>query len=213
MELATEQTRELPLIGLLSEEKYEIINFKKGQLIYCEGNTPLGVFLVKVGKIKVSKSGSSGKEQIIRIIKPGEFINFSELITNIKFRSTAKALENSVLFFIERETFKKYLKNSTSISEQFIIHLSKELLKAEERMAGLSYKQVRARVAEALIELTGADAYSVNISRKDLACFIGAAKETLNRIISELRKEGVVTIAKSTIKIENRPQLIVYSNN
>ena len=213
MEITDGNINFLPYMGLVKQGQTDIINFQKGQLIYFEGNTPLGVYIVKEGKVKTTKCGSNGKEQIIRILRAGEIINYSELITGKKFKSTARAMQDSALFFIGKEEFVKYLKLLPSVSRELIIHLSKELLKAEDRIAGLSFKPAKARIAEALINLSDENQQPVNISRKDLACFVGTAKETLNRIISELCKDGLIKVNKSTIEIENRSQLQACSEN
>jgi CRP/FNR family transcriptional regulator, polysaccharide utilization system transcription regulator len=199
------------ILDLVSEENPDIMMFKKGQLIYFEGNTPMGVFFVKAGKVKIIKSGSCGREQIIRILMPGEIINSCELFTNQKFSATAKAIEDSTLIFIGIEKFKAMMKQYPVLSEQFIIHLSNELLKADEKIAGLSYKSVKVRIAEALISLSENNQQAISISRKDLASYVGTAKETLNRFISEFNKEGIISIGKNSIKIINLAKLKTYS--
>lgn len=211
MEQSTDEKSKL-FRGLVTEETTDLIKYKKGQYIYLEGNTPLGVFLIKEGKVKIAKSGSSGKEQIIKILQSGDIINYSELITNKKFKSTAKAIEDSSLFFIGKEEFRSLLKKQPQITEQFVIHLSNELLNAEDRIADISYKPVKARIADALIGFSNENQGAITISRKDLACFVGTAKETLNRIISELKREEAIFVSKGALKIKNISKLKSLSN-
>ncbi len=123
------------LLEVVPEEEVDQMIYKKGQLIYFEGNTLMGVLFVRSGKVKISKSGSCGKEQIIRIAMPGEIINSCEIFTNLKFSSTAMALEDAILLFIGLEKFKSYIKKHPVLSEQFIIYLSNELLKADDKLA------------------------------------------------------------------------------
>jgi CRP/FNR family transcriptional regulator, polysaccharide utilization system transcription regulator len=200
------------LLDIVSEENPDLMMFKKNQLVYFEGNTPMGVFFVKAGKVKITKSGSCGREQIIRILTPGEIINSSELYTDQKFSATAKALEDSTLLFVAMDKFKILVKQYPVLSEQFIIHLSNELLKADEKIAALSYKPVKARIAEALIALSDENKQAIEISRKDLACYVGTAKETLNRFISEFKKEGLISIGKNSIKIQDLSKLKTYNS-
>jgi CRP/FNR family transcriptional regulator, polysaccharide utilization system transcription regulator len=196
--------------SFISQNEVDVAHYKKGQPVYLHGNTPLGVYVVKEGKVKVVKCGSCGKEQIVRIVEPGGVFSCSELLTRQSFKSTAISLEDTVLYFIARDNFRDLLKKYPIISEQFIIELSNELLTAEEKIATLSYKPVKARVAEALITLSNVGDDVVGISRKDLACFVGTAKETLNRVISEFKKDGLITLESGGIKIENHLKLKNY---
>ncbi len=185
------------------------MQFKKGQVIFCEGNTPLGVFFVRQGKIKISKLGSDGKEQIIRIAAPNEMLGYTDIVSHTKYSTSAKAIEDTVLMFVSKQQFWSMIKEQPDLFENFILLLSMDLKEAENKIADLAYKPVRGRLADALIYLTNkfseenADLHHISITRSDLACYVGTAKETVNRLLSEFRHENLVETDGTKINILN----------
>ncbi len=197
------------------ESKSDHLEFKRGQLIYCEGSTPLGVYFVRKGKVKMSKIGSDGKEQILRIATPEEMLICSDLISDSRYSTSAKALEDTTLLFIPKSEFWKMLRQEQKVLEQFVLLLSCDLKMAETKIADLAYKPVRGRLADALLFLS--EKYNhdnkkdekivVAIKRSDLASFVGTAKETVNRLLSEFRTENIIETEGHDITIINMPKL------
>lgn len=198
-----------------AESKSDYLEFKRGQLIYCEGSTPLGVYFVRKGKVKMSKMGSDGKEQILRIVTPEEMLSCSDLISDSRYSTSAKALEDTTLLFIPKLEFWKMLRQEQKVLEQFVLLLSSDLKMAETKIADLAYKPVRGRLADALIFLSEKynhdnkknDKIKVSIKRSDLASFVGTAKETVNRLLSEFRSENIIETDGHDIAIVNMQKL------
>lgn len=204
---------------MLSKEKFQTIQFKKEQLLYCERNTPLGLYCVHSGKIKIYKLGSDGKEQMIRIASEGDFLGYEHLITGSNYSSSATVLEDTTLYFIPKQDFLGLLKNNEKFSTDFLTLLCQSLLDTEKKMINIAYKPVRGRLAEALLLLnnifgnTGNTTISpISLSRDDLANYIGTAKETAIRMLSEFRKEKLVSTEGNYIKILNPNELSRISN-
>ncbi|MHB1278334.1 MAG: Crp/Fnr family transcriptional regulator [Bacteroidia bacterium] len=194
------------------------LEYKKGQLIYCEGSTPLGIYFVQEGMVKIYKLGSDTKEQIVRIATPEEMLSYVDLISNIRYTTSARALENTVLLFVPKQEFWKTIKEHMPLFENFVLLLSMDLRQAEDKITNLAYTPVRGRLADALITLEQKfhkdqkmPAY-VSLTRSDLACFVGTAKETVNRLLSDFRHEGLVSTEGTKINILNLPGLIRVSN-
>ena len=206
---------ESPFLGMeIADEDYDQLQCKKGQFIYCEGSTPLGAHFVNKGKVKISRIGSDGKEQIMRIATPGEMLSYTDLISNTRYTTSAKALEDGSLLFIPKQDFWNTMKEQNKLYEQFVQMLSKDLTEAEERITDLAYKPVRGRLADALVSLAKKfnknehlGNMSIHITRSDLACFVGTAKETVNRLVSEFRKEQIITTEGTRINIVNLQKL------
>lgn len=202
-----------------SKEKFQTMEFKKEQLLYCERNTPLGLYCVRSGKVKIYKLGSDGKEQMIRIASRGDFLGYEYLITGSRYTSSATVLEDTTLYFIPKQDFLKLLKNNEEFSADFLVLLCQSLLDTEKKMINIAYKPVRGRLAEALLSLNNMFGNTVNntsspisISRDDLANFIGTAKETAIRMLSEFKKAKLVATDGVHIKILNPDELSRISN-
>ena len=199
-------------------EKADVLFFKKGQLIYHEGSTPLGAYFVDKGKVKISKTGSLGKEKIVRIVKHTELLSFSDLFSRCRYSTTAETLEESYLLFVSKEDFWKILEAHQDIFSVLLCQLAQDINKIEETATDLAYKPVRGRLADAILALDNDfngkvnSNHSISLSRADLAGYIGTVKETVNRLLSELREEKIIFTSGSRIKINDIDKLIKISN-
>ncbi len=200
----------------IENEDVNFLRYKKNQIIYSEGNTPMGLYYVQTGKIKIFKIGSDGKEQIIRIAGEGEVLSCASLICNNKYNTSAISMDDSVLVFIYKQDFWNHINHNLS---GFLQLISQDIINAEEKITDLAYKPVRGRLAQALLSLCKKfngridKNLTITISRNDLACFIGTATETVNRLISEFRKDNIITTSAKKITIINSEYLVKVSNN
>lgn len=195
------------------ESKADIVHYKRRQIIYAEHGTPLGVYIILDGKVKITKTSIDGKEQIVRIAANGEPLGLVDLAADSTYGATAEALEDSRISFVPRWEFWNIVHGSPELFDELLRLVSAELKLAEEKMADLAYKPVKVRLADALLELqtkfdpAGSGKQDINLSRYDLACYIGTAKETVNRVMSELRGDNLVSTHGKAIHIENRAGL------
>ena len=187
-------------------DKLDMLFFKKGQVIFSEGSTPLGAFFLKKGKVKISKTGSQGKEQIIRIVTQREFLSHTDLFTNSRYSTSAKALEDSYLLFISKQEFWEMLREQNHLFEQLLHQISLDVKSVEGKIVDLAYKPVRGRLADAILDLdkkfnedTGQ--HYVFITRADLASYVGTVKETVNRLLSEFRNERLIATNGTRINL------------
>lgn len=193
--------------------------YKKGEYIFKEGTRPYGVFCVNIGKIKLSKLGDDGKEQIIRLVKLGDPLGYRALLSGDLYNSSAIALEDSGVCFIPKELFLGILQKDSSLSLEMMKLLSDDLRKAELQITHLAQKPVRERVAEALLfikETYGLEkddqTIAVQITREDLANIVGTATETAIRLLSEMNRDKIINLEGKRIKILNMQKLIRTAN-
>jgi len=188
--------------------------YKRGQSIFQEGNKPFGIFCLHEGKVKVTKIGSEGKEQIVRLAKPGDTMGYRALLSDTRYSASGVALEDTKVCFISSEDFNLLLSKNYLVAKDMMKMLSNALADAEQAIAQLATKPVRERIAEALLLLKyvygkeDEKVFSISLSREDLASLVGTAKETAIRFLSELKDEGVVSSQGSTITIL-RPEALV----
>ncbi|MBJ6119761.1 Crp/Fnr family transcriptional regulator [Pontibacter sp. BT310] len=183
--------------------------FKKGQVIFHEGTRPSGLHCINSGKVKVTKMGSDGKEQIIRLAKPGDVVGYRALMADSNYSASAVALDDAVVCFIPKSQFLDLISSNVEFSGGLMKLFSKALGEAEERMVQMAYKPVRERLAEALLLLQKTyqqqpeveDKFTISISREDLASIVGTAKETTIRLLSEFKDESIITTKGSSITI------------
>lgn len=192
--------------------------YKKGQVIFHEGNRPFGLFCVFNGKVKVSRLGSDGKEQIIRLAKSGDTLGYRSLIENSKYTASAIALDDTEACFIPATDFNKLIDSNVKVANDLMRMLAKALGDTQDKFIHLAMKPVRERLAEALLLLqstyqkTEDRQFSIAISREDLAAIVGTAKETVIRFLSEFKEEGIVSTQGSTITILSADKLVKISS-
>lgn len=188
--------------------------YKKGQLIFSENGLPLGLFCVNSGKIKLSTSGPDGKEQILRLIKGGDILGYRALISNDRYHCNAVALEDCSICIVDKTYFMKLAMENIPLCRAIFKKISDDLKKAEQHIVSLSQKNVRERMAEALLFFKATYGYesdgqtlSVQLSREEIADFVGTSTESAIRILSEFNSDKIIELAGKKIIIINPDKL------
>ncbi len=173
--------------------------YKKGQDIYYEGKKPLGIYCIQSGKVKISKLGIEGKEQILRFCMPGDLMGLRSLIAGNTYPDTATTCEDSVICFINKRKFFQTTIRYPELSTRIMLTLSTLLEEAEKKITSMAQKPVRERLAEALVtldEVFRSDGCSsvISLSREELANIVGTAVETVIRLLSEFKEERLIGV-------------------
>ena len=187
-------------------------SFNKGDVLFSEGGIPRGVFFLHSGLIKIIKYGIEGKEQIIEIAKAGDLVGFRAMLSDKTYNVDAEMLEDASIGYIQKSDFLKEINNNEKLRNTVIRVLSKELQDRADLLTTMAQKTVRQRTALALILLN--DIYKgtpINLSRDDLANFVGTATETVIRLLREFKKDGILDIHGRKITILNIEHLIELS--
>ncbi|HZI25048.1 MAG TPA: response regulator [Chryseolinea sp.] len=183
--------------------------YKKKTEIFSEGDMPLNVFFVKSGNIKTFKSHPDGKELIINLYTTNDFFGFEPILENENYNESAVAMQDSELVVIPRHDFMQMIQTHPDVSKSFINLLCKKVVEREKQLLNLAYNSVRQRTAEALLKSeTLKDSKSViSISREDLAKMVGTASESVIRVLSDFKDEGLIEVEGGKIKILQRSKL------
>ena len=108
--------------------------YRKGQLVFFEGNRPTGLFCVNKGKVKIYQIGIEGKEQIIRLAKDGDILGYRSLISGENYTASASVIEDATICFLPRKTFFDLLQTNSELSSRMMKLLSHDLKAAEKRI-------------------------------------------------------------------------------
>jgi CRP/FNR family transcriptional regulator len=193
--------------------------YKKGQIIFNENAVPNGLYCVNSGKIKLSTLGFDGKEQILRLAKSGDVIGYRALLSNERYHCSAVALEDCSICIIDKKYFQQSIENNHKLLFEVVKKISSDLKTAEEHIVSLSQKNVRERVAEALLFLKATyglmedeQTINVSLSREEIADYVGTATETAIRLLSEFNQDKIIELSGKKIKIINLQKLIKTAN-
>lgn len=183
--------------------------YKKNQPLFVEGSFPRGVFCLNQGKVKIFTRGDEGKEQIIHIAKEGEIIGFRAMFSGESYKVSATTLEEANICFIGKEDFLNMIDTNASLRNGIMKELSKELGDRAVFITNMAQKSVRERLAFALMLLD--DIYGkemINLTREDMANFVGTATETLIRLLKDLKEDGIIEIHTRKLEILDKDKLL-----
>ena len=206
---ATEMINDLRSSGLLHMQldNYETLDLAKKTTLYAEGKRPKYLYFLKSGKIKAVRQHEDGKEYITNLYAAGDFMGYLPLLENISYEDSAEVLEEAEVIQIPKEEFLEVVYKDMAIAGRFIKLIARNVQDKEERLLSLAYSSLRKRVAKALIDIHAkfnkdkGDQTSINISREDIAHYVGTATESLIRTLSDFKAEKLITIKDGKINI------------
>jgi CRP-like cAMP-binding protein len=207
-----ELLKDLEALKKMAGEKKEKYYAKK-EHIYREDDVANHIYFVQSGRVKCIKTDSYGKDYVTDIYRKGDFFGHLSMFDQPEYHETAIAMENTNLSLIPRAEFISLIRRSKELSERYIEHLSQLLRTKENRLLQLAYAPVRERVADALLQYVAPlreekkKGSSATISREDLASIVGTTKESLVRMLSEFKREGLIRSEGREIVIMDEPKL------
>ncbi len=194
--------------GLMTQlsDQYDTASYTKKHMLYQEGKRPRFLYYVLKGKIKGFKTHEDGKEYITDLFSTGDFIGYSALIEDKNYDDNAEVLENAEVLQVPREDFLQMIYSDISIAAKFIRLITQNVKEKEERLLSLAYSSLRKRVAKALLDIhskfnAGGDGRLIEISREDIAQYVGTATESLIRTLSDFKAEKLIEIREGKITI------------
>ena len=192
--------------------------YKRGDVLYQEGNRISGFYCINSGIIKVFKTGFDGKEQIIRFAKKGDIIAYRSVLSNELACTSAKVIEDCQVCFIPSEILISFIKSNSTFALDLIRLACHELGEANSFITDIAQKTVRERLAEVLLLLVndfGVDKdkfLNISLTREELANIVGTATESVIRLLSEFKTDRLVELNGRKIKILNSRGLEKISN-
>jgi CRP-like cAMP-binding protein len=186
---------------------------KKGEPIFEEGEITKGVFCIKDGICKLSKLSANGKDQIVKLVKPGELLGQRSMISEEPANLSAVALEDMEVCFIPKNEIMGFFNENNQFSMNVMKTICGDLKEADDHMVSLAQKNVKERLAETLLYLEDNFGKSedgtlhIQLSREELAGMIGTATESCIRLLSEFNKSGLIELVGKKIAILDRNKL------
>ena len=196
-------------------EERKVRSFKKGQVIYYEGDKGNGLYLLISGKVKTIKLAEDGRELMTGIYSADDYLGINAMLSNEEYTDTATALEDSLLCLIPKEQLEQLLNLYPEVAREFIKLLANDIREKEEQLLQMAYHSVRKKMAQALLRLhrqPGSKDDSFKIAREDLAAMAAMATETVSRTLSDFKEEGLIEKTGSTITIIDLARLTKMKN-
>ncbi len=197
------------------DDKRIEVHFKAGELIFKQGTPNMHLLCLTKGKVKLYIEGYNGKNLIIGIVKPVEYIFGPGIYVDYKHHYSAMAIEDSQACLVDTELFKSLVRKNADFAEAFITKVSKLSINNFEQFISLTQKQMPGRIADVLMYLKDkvyeCNPFQTTLSRQDLADMSGMSKESSIRILREFKDEGIIQVNGNEFEILNVEHLIKIS--
>src|SRR5262245_14358751 len=207
---------DLPQQSLQDLEKIKYASgYPQGAVLFVEGQSPRGIYIICAGRVKLSATSRDGKSLILRIAQAGEVLGVHACVSGKPYELTAESLQPCQLDFIKRDDFLRFLQNHGDACLNAAQHLSQNCQSAYEmiRSLGLSHS-VSEKLARLLLEWSseGEDTkdgirIKVALTHEEIAQLIGTCRETVTRVLSDFRERRLAQLRGSTLLILNKPAL------
>lgn len=190
--------------------------YPKGSVLFVEGEDPRGVFIICSGKVKLTSSSSEGRTLIVKIAEEGEVLGMSASILGKSYEVSAETIEPSQVNFIRRDDFVRFITENVEACMHTAEQLSDRYHSAQKEIRAFGLAQTTAeRLARLLVdwcETKGEQTaqgtrVQVLLTHEEIAQMIGTSRETVTRLLSDLKKKKIIEVKGASVYIKNREAL------
>lgn len=196
--------------------------YPPGAVLFVEGQTPRGIFVLCNGSVKLSINSPSGRTMIVKLAEPGEVLGLSATISGKPYEVTAETIDPCQVNFVKRDDFLKFLKDDVEVCFKVAEQLGEKYHNAckEVRSLGLSHSAAE-KLASLLLEWSSKNGEAakpeprlrIRLTHEEIAQMIGTSRETVTRLFAELKKRQIVQSKGSTLVIRNTAALRDMANH
>lgn len=189
-------------------------SFKKGESIYQPNTKADALYVISKGRVRIYRISEDGKEQLIRILNPGDFTGELTLFNESVHDAFASAMMDTNICMIMKLDLQALLNHYPQISMKLLAELSKRLSESEVQTTRVSTQKVETRLAIYLAECmdpsSNTNVITLGMSKKDLASYLGTSPETISRKLFEFEEAGYIRqISNQEIEIIDIDQMLM----
>lgn len=183
-------------------------HYKRNSVIVSEGNKTNYIYIIKTGRVKIYKSSKDNKNIILGVKGPSSILGLSILFNSVSTPTTIAAIEDSVIYLIRTSDFEKVTLANPNLASGIIRIIGARLLSSQEKTRDLALDDsYRKTIKMLLLFAKDSNQVDLNLTRAELASFIGISRETLSRALSQLSKEGYIDMQDKKIIIKDKSRL------
>ena len=208
---------ELPAAHLQTFDALTFTNiYPKGAILFSEGEMPRGIYQLCHGSVKLSITSEEGKTLITRIVEQGEALGMSATLSGNPSKVTTETLAPSQVNFVRRDDFLKFLDSTTVASANALRQLAAECEAGTDRIIAIELcRSAVGKLASLLLSwcaergmtTDGGIRMQVLMTHDDISHLINTSRETVTRLLRDLRDENVISVKGSNLIIHDKPRL------
>ena len=199
-------------------ESAKTLDLQKAEMLFRAGEKDDTLYIVNSGKVRIYYLSDSGKEQLVRILNPGDFTGEVAIFQpGSVHENYAEALQNTSICLIKQGDLKKYLLEYPQISLKILSEVTMRLKNSEKQTTQVAIENVESRIISFLAENVekgsgNSPTVTLPMSKKELASYLGTTPETISRRFTSLEQLGLIEqLPKREIKILDLDQLLLHS--
>nr|WP_245541768.1 Crp/Fnr family transcriptional regulator [Sporichthya polymorpha] len=201
--------RKAPLFSALDDEaagalrrSMAEINLGRGQVLFREGDAGDKLYVVADGKVKLGRTSSDGRENLLAILGPGEMFGELSLFDPGPRTATATAVTDTQIFALGHTELTTWVSGRPEVALSLLKQISSRLRRTNEVIGDLVFSDVPGRVAKALLDLSSRfgvqsdDGVHVghDLTQEELAQLVGASRETVNKALADFAGRGWIRL-------------------
>lgn len=189
-------------------------DYRKGNIIFYEGNRPFGMYFLCAGRVKIIRTDLGLHSSIPRVVEAPDLLGERSFLAGESYLGTGEALEDCRICFIDGAYFEKLFLGNPQVCRALLRRVAAGLGRAEEHLLDLGFKTVRGRLAKYIVERTagnGSHAVELPESRGDLAKMLGTSPEVLCRLLAEFRTKGLIAVSGRKVTAKDKTRLEMVS--
>ena len=199
-------------LGLAELESIRKLVFEKtadrAEMVLLEGESAANLYFVASGVVKVFKTSTEGKEQILSIVRPGESFNDVPIFDGGPNPVSARTMGPVLLYGIKKNDMEAILRDHPQIALNVIKVLARRVRHLVSLVEDLSFRHVIGRVAKILFEQAGGGTVGRHrLTQQEMAAMAGTAREVVGRSLKELEEEGAIKLDRHRIIITDERAL------
>jgi CRP-like cAMP-binding protein len=190
------------LLDWLADSK-QLNTFTKKQVLFKQGQQVRGIFCHMNGLAKVVQKDVDGKIRFSRLVLPGDTSGHRSLFIEDSYKGTTDVISDELqACFVPKQDILHLLSSNASFAKNLVVKIATELKRSEENQISVKEKTVRGRLARLICELSRDFSEKINdshylikseITKKDIASLLSVANETVIRLMSEMKSEGLIS--------------------
>jgi CRP/FNR family transcriptional regulator len=182
--------------------------YPAGQIVLLEGAASSVLYVVQEGRVKLFKTSSRGREQVLGLLRPGEMFNEVAVVDEGPNPASAQAIEDCTLYLLRRRDLLRFMAECPGIAYAVTRTFAHRLREALELVEDLSFRDVTSRVAKILLDdQTGGSVGAPWLTQELLAGMAGSRREVVGRALKSLCQEGAIRLARGRVHVLDRSQL------
>jgi CRP/FNR family transcriptional regulator len=212
MPVSIEAARSIPYFKELAAEDLARIReavseqaFGRGDFVQHEGDDCRAMYWIREGRVRIFKTSSEGKVQVLKVMGPGDTFNEVPVFDGGPNPASAQTVEATTLYVIGGEALRRVIRERPAVALALLAAFARKLRHFTRLVEELSFKTVTARLANILLGLTPEEGRAggppARMSQQDLAAMAGTAREMVGRALKAFEREGAIRIERQRIVV------------